>query len=157
MLTNKAKYGLRAMCALAQADGGRLQAHAIASISLDGVYQERAQLAPGSAPVGLASTGDAVWFVEIGSSKIGRCTTAGEVTEYPLWESGAKPHAIVPDLAGGCWFTAWAGNRVGHIAVKSEVTSYEIPTPDAEPHGITVAPDGVVKSSSSPSTGSPAG
>ena len=31
MLTNKAKYGLRAMCALAQADGGRLQAHAIAS------------------------------------------------------------------------------------------------------------------------------
>ena len=31
MLTNKAKYGLRAMCALAQAQGVRLQAHAIAS------------------------------------------------------------------------------------------------------------------------------
>ena len=31
MLTNKARYGLRAMCALAQADGSRLQAHAIAS------------------------------------------------------------------------------------------------------------------------------
>ena len=30
MLTNKARYGLRAMCALAQADGERLQAHAIA-------------------------------------------------------------------------------------------------------------------------------
>ncbi len=30
MLTNKARYGLRAMCALAQADGVRLQAHAIA-------------------------------------------------------------------------------------------------------------------------------
>ena len=30
MLTNKARYGLRAMCALAQANGTRLQAHAIA-------------------------------------------------------------------------------------------------------------------------------
>ncbi|RYG39123.1 MAG: Rrf2 family transcriptional regulator [Burkholderiales bacterium] len=31
MLTNKARYGLRAMCALAQGGGVRLQAHAIAS------------------------------------------------------------------------------------------------------------------------------
>lgn len=31
MLTNKARYGLRAMCALAQGGGGRMQAHAIAS------------------------------------------------------------------------------------------------------------------------------
>lgn len=30
MLTNKAKYGLRAMCALAQTQGERLQAHTIA-------------------------------------------------------------------------------------------------------------------------------
>ena len=33
MLTNKARYGLRAMCALAQAGAMRLQAHAIARAS----------------------------------------------------------------------------------------------------------------------------
>ena len=111
---------------------------------MDGVYGERAKLAPGSAPVGLAASGDAVWFVEIGSSKIGRCSAAGKVTEYPLWDDSAKPHAIVADPAGGCWFTAWAANRVGHVTDAGEITSYEIPSPDAEPHGITIAPSGAV-------------
>lgn len=41
MLTNKARYGLRAMCALAQAQGTRLQAHAIASqASVPGKFLE---------------------------------------------------------------------------------------------------------------------
>jgi virginiamycin B lyase len=85
-----------------------------------------------------------VWFVEIGGGRIGCCPATGEVAEYPLWDAGAKPHAITADPAGGCWFTAWAANRVGYISGTGEVVSFPIPTPDAEPHGIAIAPDGSV-------------
>jgi virginiamycin B lyase len=56
--------------------------------------------------VGLTVSGEIVWFAEIGSGKIGRCSTSGEVTEYPHWDNRAKPHAIVADPVGGFWFTA---------------------------------------------------
>ena len=96
--------------AMVAGPGGHLwftlnQTGAIASISVDGDYHERARLAVGAAPVGLTASGEAVWFVEIGGGRIGRCSAAGEVMEYPLWDDRARPQSIVADPAGGCWFT----------------------------------------------------
>src|SRR5690606_250915 len=97
----------------------------------------------GAAPVGITWGGDAVWFVEIATGRIGRIGDDRLVTEFALPDRTCRPHAITagPD---GCWFTEWATDRVGHIGRDGTVEEYDLPSSVSEPHGITVAPDGAV-------------
>jgi deazaflavin-dependent oxidoreductase (nitroreductase family) len=97
------------------------------------------------APVGITAGPDgALWFVEIGAGQVGRITTGGEVTEFPLPDRTARPHAIAGSPDGACWFTEWGGNRVGRITPDGRITEYDLPTPSSEPHGLAVGPDGAV-------------
>lgn len=95
-------------------------------------------------PVGIASTGDAIWFVEIAAGQIGRMGLDFAVSEFGLGDRTAKPHAIAPAPSGDCWFTEWATNRVGRIAAAGAITEYAVPGSASEPHGIAVDDGGVV-------------
>jgi virginiamycin B lyase len=98
-----------------------------------------------AAPVGITVGPDgALWFVEIAAGQIGRITTDGQVTEFPLPDRTARPHAITTDGNGTLWFTEWGGNRVGSIAPGGAIAEYDLPTPGSEPHGITLGPDGAL-------------
>lgn len=95
----------------------------------------------------------ALWFVEIGAGQVGRIDTTGKITEYPLPDRAARPHAIVTGPDGALWFTEWAADRLGRITTDGTLESHPLsagPQPGdgdtrkAEPHGLTVGPDGAI-------------
>ena len=86
-----------------------------------------------------------LWFVEdIG--KIGRITTSGAITEFPIpgyldeWKNEWSDIAAGPD--GNVWFALGGGNRIGKITPGGVITQYLLPTPNSRPVGITTGPDG---------------
>lgn len=88
--------------------------------------------------------GAALWFVEIAAGQIGKISVDGGITEFPLPDRTAKPHAIAAASTGDCWFTEWGANRIGHITDSGEIAEYSLPSPSSEPHGITLGPDGAL-------------
>ncbi|HZZ00601.1 MAG TPA: hypothetical protein VFE36_13620 [Candidatus Baltobacteraceae bacterium] len=71
---------------------------------------------PNSRPWGIVRGRDgALWFTEWTGNKIGRVTTAGVFTEYPLPTPGAKPQGIARSSDGSLWFVESAANRIGRI------------------------------------------
>jgi streptogramin lyase len=82
-----------------------------------------------------------VWFTERLGDKIGKITTAGVITEYPL-AAGSNPYGITTGPDGNLWFTEGGGNKIGRITPAGVITEYTIPTPSSFPGGITAGPDG---------------
>lgn len=75
-------------------------------------------------------------------TEIGRITTAGDITEFPLpFASAAEAIAAGTD---GLWFTESEGNNIGHISLDGQVTECPIPTPASRPTGIVAGPDGAI-------------
>ena len=98
-----------------------------------------------AAPVGITlGPDDAVWYVAIAAGHIGRLTTEGEITEFPLPDRAGRPHAITPGADGTLWFTEWGGNRVGSITTDGVIEVHDLPTSGSEPHGIALGPDGAL-------------
>ena len=80
----------------------------------------------------------ALWFTERNAAKIGRVTTDGAFTEYPL-PTGASPQRIVAAADGALWFTELGTNKIGRITTEGTLTEYPMP-PGAGPVGIAVEP-----------------
>lgn len=110
----------------------------------------------GGDPGGITAGPDgALWFVEEGSSEIGRITTAGVVTnEFPV---STAPGPVPPDPTlpsrldqitlgpdGALWFTEPADNTIGRITAAGAITEFPLTVPGAQPEGIGVGPDGNV-------------
>jgi virginiamycin B lyase len=101
------------------------------------------QFPTGGFPYDIASGPDgALWFVEsnIMANSIGRITTAGAFTRYPIPTFG-YPTGIAAGPDGNIWFTHYA-NRIGRITTAGVVTEFRIPTADSLPARITAGPDG---------------
>src|SRR3954468_11372646 len=69
-------------------------------------------------PNGIAAGPDgSLWFVEFNNNAIGRITTAGVVTEYPLpddqFKGGSQPNGIIVGPDGNLWFTEFNGHKIG--------------------------------------------
>ena len=100
-----------------------------------------------SFPSGIASGPDgALWFTEYGGNKIGRITTAGSITEYPV-SPLAVPYSITAGSDGALWFTEYYANKIGRITTTGVVTEYAIPTTTSStgnPFDITSGPDGAL-------------
>jgi hypothetical protein len=93
-------------------------------------------------PSGIAGGSDgALWFSESGASQIGRITTAGVVTEYPLPEA-TRLYDITIGPDGNLWFTEFDANKIGRITTGGVVTEFLIPTAGSGPRGITAGPNG---------------
>ena len=134
----------------------------IGRISTAGVItNEYAVPTPAGSPTSITVGPDgALWFVEPdiptkggtgnGKISIGRITTAGVITEYPLPTAQslpigeASPSGITAGPDGALWFTEFYGNNIGRITMAGVITEYPVPTAFAGPFGITAGPDGAL-------------
>jgi streptogramin lyase len=92
----------------------------------------------GLSDVAVAPDGSA-WFVEgSGSGSIGKVTTSGVVTEYPV-PAGSYLQSITAGPDGNMWFTM-DNNAVGYITPSGSITTFA--TTHDSPTGITAGPDG---------------
>src|SRR5262249_3734426 len=76
--------------------------------------------------------------------KIGRITTAGVVTEFPL-AGGSLPYQIVVGPDGALWFTEGDGNMIGRSTTAGAITELPVTTPSSFPTGLAVGPDGAIR------------
>jgi streptogramin lyase len=83
-----------------------------------------------------------LWFAGSYSStnKIGKITTAGTITEYPLPNKG-RVSEIAKGPDGRLWFTDSETNKVGKVTTSGAVTEYPLPT-GSRPEAITAGPEG---------------
>lgn len=100
--------------------------------------------APASRPSAITLGPDgALWFTEFGG-KIGRITTRGDITEFPI-KGGSILHSITTGSDGALWFTEFTSNKIGRIpttatAENLQLTEFTVPGP----LGITAGPDGAL-------------
>ena len=92
----------------------------------------------------MAGPDGAVWFTENSGNKIGRMTTDGAVTEFPIPTPGSRPARIARGADGALWFTEFStsANKIGRITTQGVVTEFNVPTESSRPLGITGGPDG---------------
>jgi virginiamycin B lyase len=92
----------------------------------------------------------ALWFTEAytgtpgSGNKIGRITTAGVVTEFPIPTASSDTGCIAAGPDGALWFTGPAANKIGRITTDGAITEFPIPTAAGGPQGIAAGPDGAL-------------
>jgi virginiamycin B lyase len=75
---------------------------------------------------------------------IGKITTSGQITEYPIG-TGKVPYDIVAGRDGNLWFTENINDKVGAVDTGGTlVHEYYAPGVDARPTGITVSSKGEI-------------
>jgi streptogramin lyase len=113
----------------------------IGKINTAGTSETEYTLPAGSNPSGIAAGPDGnLWFTDGGLNEIGKITTSGVFTYYPI--TGSEPQGIVTGPNGNLWFTAEGSSQIGQITTAGVVTLYPTVTPSAFPVGITSGPDG---------------
>ena len=110
-----------------------------------------------SFPAGITTGPDgALWFTEQSANpstsdfQIGRITTAGAITEYPIppvtiagSPSYPEPQGIASGSDGALWFTGLNTSTIGRIDTSGAVTEYSIPS-GGNPQWIAAGPDGAL-------------
>ncbi len=85
---------------------------------------------------------DNLWFTGGESSVIGKVTTDGVVTEFPLSLDHPASASIIVGPDGALWFTERGEDAIGRVTVGGEVTQYPLATSGSRPNSIAVGPDG---------------
>lgn len=103
-----------------------------------------------SFPAGITAGPDGnVWFTEKGTgggggSKIGRITTDGVITEFPL-KAASGPIGIVLGADGNLWFAEVYVNKIGVMTPAGTlIAEYTVPTANSDNKFVTEGPDGSV-------------
>jgi virginiamycin B lyase len=108
---------------------------------------------PNGAVAIAAGPDGALWFTESTSNQIGRITTTGILTEYPVPTTGAALRGIASGPDGALWFTESLGSatlcKIGRITTSGTITEYAVPVSPAIPvpatiEDITAGPDGAM-------------
>lgn len=115
------------------------------------------------APFGITAGPDGtLWFTVRNGAYVGRITSSGKVSEYPIrppvggyqpaFQASATPSCVLalcpsgialgPD--GAIWFTEPAEARIGRITMSGHITEYAIPSAGSFPMLITSGPDGAL-------------
>jgi len=102
------------------------------------------------APMRIAAGPDgAMWFTNNNSGYIGRITTTGVITQYPIPIAGACPQGITGGAAdGNLWFVAACGSSaspggyIGRVTTAGAITEYPISNKSSQLEEITMGPDG---------------
>ncbi|HTA93345.1 MAG TPA: hypothetical protein VK745_27395 [Polyangiaceae bacterium] len=96
-------------------------------------------------PQGITTGPDgALWFTEGVGNRIGRITTAGVITEFPVPTPDSNPAFIALGADGNLWFTEFDANNIGRITPQGVISEFAVPTPSSGPIGITLGSDGNV-------------
>ena len=99
-------------------------------------------------PAGIASGPDGnLWFTEYGVGKVGRMTTSGVATEYPISNPLSQPIDIAAGTDGKLWFVELqqtaANKAFGSITPTGVIKEYPTPSnPNSGPRGVAAGPDG---------------
>ena len=83
----------------------------------------------------------ALWFTQ-SNNMIGRMTTAGVATQFPIPTASSVPSGIAVGPDGNLWFTEYNGDKIGRITTGGTVTEFPLPPEGESPLGITAGPDG---------------
>jgi streptogramin lyase len=96
---------------------------------------------PNGHPDGITAGPDGnLWFTEDIGGNIGRISTSGTITEFPL-PFGSSPDGITAGPDGNLWFTDEDGN-IGRITPGGTITEFPVPTTNSFPSWITKGSDG---------------
>ncbi|WP_330309851.1 MULTISPECIES: hypothetical protein [unclassified Streptomyces] len=87
---------------------------------------ERLRKAPIHGPTGISAGPDGNLWIAEQSDRIGRFTTAGVLTEYPVPTAGATPVYITAGPDGHMWFTEIFGDRIGRVEVDAGTPSADL-------------------------------
>ena len=101
---------------------------AISRMTLGGTFSRYPLASAGSDPNNITVGPDgALWFTERGAARIGRITTDGSITEFPLPAStdGFGPFDLTAGPGGVLWFTQDA--RIGRMTTSGQVTMFDVP------------------------------
>jgi len=99
----------------------------------------------GSSVGGITAGPDgALWFTEWIGNNIGRITTTGTITEFPVPTANGKPLGITAGPDGALWFTEDGASKIGRITTTGTITEFPVPTANSHPFGITAGPDGAL-------------
>ncbi len=103
-------------------------------------------LTPTFGPLALAITAGpdgALWFTEWYALNIGRISTDGVITEYPIPSGGA--HSLTSITAGpdgALWYTD--SGAIGRVTTDGAITVYPLPVATNLANSITAGPDGAL-------------
>lgn len=119
---------------------------AVLSSAQDVSFKEY-QLSGSPVPTSITAGPDgALWFTEYFGNKIGRITTTGTITEYPVAGVGSELsqlNTITAGPDGALWFTEGYAGKIGRITTEGSITEYAVLSGD-RPGGITAGPDGAL-------------
>jgi streptogramin lyase len=118
---------------------GRDAPDGIGRMASDGGYRSWPLPRRRAGPTRIAAGPDgALWFTEQDAHAIGRITTAGAITEFPL-RTGLSPYDITAGSDDALWFTA--DSCIGRISTSGQVTTWPV-RKAGRLVGIAAAPDG---------------
>src|SRR5215471_13915532 len=90
-----------------------------------------------SGPFGITAGPDGnLWFTELNANSIGRITTAGVITEFPVTTDGAPAF-----IAAGADFNLWfieSNSKIGRFSPtpSHKLSEFPVPTANSQPLGI---------------------
>jgi len=84
-----------------------------------------------------------LWFTELFADKIGRITTSGVITEYPVLSATPNLYGIVAGPDGALWFNESGASKVGRITTSGLVTEFPL-LETTRNYGLAVGPDGAL-------------
>jgi streptogramin lyase len=85
-----------------------------------------------------------LWFTEFSSNAIGRITTGGVVSTFPIPSAGSGPGSITGAPDGALWFTQSATNQVGRMTTQGVVTEFSFPAGQNTQSAIVAGPQSVM-------------
>ena len=110
------------------------------------------------APIEIVAGPDgALWFTQAAPCAaydgpcVGRITTAGEISDYPLPLS-SEAYGITVGADGALWLAEWQSGTIGRMTLDGALTQYPIPRPvdpapglgSVMPQHLTAGPDGAI-------------
>jgi len=103
----------------------------------------------GTNPTGITAGSDgALWYMEPLSNAIGRITTSGSVTDFPIPSANSFNNTsegwITSGPDGALWFTEPNNDNIGRITTAGVVSEFPITTTDSVPTGIAAGADGAL-------------
>ncbi len=87
----------------------------------------------------------ALWFAD-GNSSIGRITTAGALSGYPVLTRNAVPQGITAGPDGALWFTEniFNSGKIGRITAAGVVTEFPVMSTQSVVREIAAGSDGAL-------------
>jgi virginiamycin B lyase len=105
---------------------------------------------PFQGPSGIVTGPDgALWFgVGLTNNVIGRITTGGSATSFPIPTHNASSTTGIINISvgsdGALWFTEPDAGKIGRVTTGGTITEFPTLQPGSQPWGITPGPDGAL-------------